>query len=422
MASIGTLWTTPAHYTGICIRAVASFGDLKLDLADYKHREDNHKPEFRSKFPHGKIPTFEGKDGFTLFETQAIARYVASLAPNSTLLGASPKEAALVDQWVSFANYEFGMYSQLINQLVVGFLTPYNKPIHTAFMERQHRAWRTLNQHLATTTFLVSERITLADITVAAFLKQAFKLSFDEPLRKELTHVVRFYETVANHPKIKDVFGQTEYVAKALQYTPPPKEKAKVEKKPEEKKVEKKPKKEEVEEEDDDDEKLLHEAPKEKNPLDLLPKSNFNLEDWKRAYSNMDTRGKGGALEWFYEKFDKEGFSVWRVTYKYNEELTQTYMSSNLVGGFFNRLEASRKYAFGSMSVLGTANNSIIAGTFIVRGQDYLPVMNVAPDWESYEYKRLDLSNPADKAYFESALAWDLDIDGKKAADSKAFK
>lgn len=41
----------------------------------YTHYEDNKKPEFLSKFPHGKIPAFEGADGFKVFEASAIARY-----------------------------------------------------------------------------------------------------------------------------------------------------------------------------------------------------------------------------------------------------------------------------------------------------------------------------------------------------------
>ena len=120
-----------------------------------------------------------------------------------------------------------------------------------------------------------------------------------------------------------------------------------------------------------------------------------------------------------YFSFDKEGFSVWRVDYKYNEELTLTFMSSNLITGFFNRLEASRKYLFGSMGVLGTNNNSVISGALILRGQDVKPVVEVAPDWESYEFKRVDLENPEDKTFFEAALAWDLEINGKKWADGK---
>jgi len=84
-------------------------------------------------------------------------------------------------------------------------------------------------------------------------------------------------------------------------------------------------------------------------------------------------------------------------------------MSSNQIGGFFNRLEASRKYLFGSVGVLGTANNSVIAGALIAR----------APDWESYTYERIDLENAEQKAFFEAALAWDLEVGDKKWVDGK---
>jgi len=107
------------------------------------------------------------------------------------------------------------------------------------------------------------------------------------------------------------------------------------------------------------------------------------------------------------------------VDFKYNNELTQVFMSSNQIGGLFNRLEASRKYLFGSVGVLGTANNSIITGVLILRGQEVEPVVSVAPDWESYDYKKLDLSNDDDKKYFEGSLSWDLEVDDKKWADGK---
>lgn len=107
------------------------------------------------------------------------------------------------------------------------------------------------------------------------------------------------------------------------------------------------------------------------------------------------------------------------MDFKYNNELTQTFMSSNQIGGFFNRLEASRKYLFGSVGVLGETNNSIITGALIVRGQEIQPVVDCAPDWESYSYEKLDLSNEEQKKFFEGALAWDLEIDGKKWVDGK---
>ena len=155
---------------------------------------------------------------------------------------------------------------------------------------------------MSTRTFFIGERITLADVHVASALITAIKLTFDAEKRNQYPHLTRLFETVINQPKIKPIFGDIPYAEKAIIYTPPAKKK---EEKPKEAAAPKpkaeKPKKEvEPEEEEEDD--LLKEEPKAKNPLDSLPKSSFNLEDFKRAYSNMDTRGDNGSLKWFYEK------------------------------------------------------------------------------------------------------------------------
>lgn len=44
------------------------------------------------------------------------------------------------------------------------------------------------------------------------------------------------------------------------------------------------------------------------------------------------------------------------------------FMSSNLITGFHNRLEGSRKYLFGSSGVYGENNNSKIQGAYMLRG------------------------------------------------------
>lgn len=44
-------------------------------------------------------------------------------------------------------------------------------------------------------------------------------------------------------------------------------------------------------------------------------------------------------------------------------------MSANLIGGFHNRLEGSRKYLFGSAGVYGVTNDSEIVGVYMIRGQ-----------------------------------------------------
>jgi elongation factor 1-gamma len=418
--STNTLWTIPTQWPAKTIRAVAAYGGVPVQLPEgYVHFQDNKKPEFLSKFPHGKIPAWEGADGFNLFESVPIARYVASQAPNGQLLGKTAQDTALIEQWIHLSESEVEQYNTLIFHLVKGIITPYNKPIHTEFANRQLRALKTLNQHLATRTFFVGERITLADFVIAAHVARAATLNLDATLRAELPNIIRHSETILNQAQVKDIYGPVEYAEKAVQYVPPPKEKKEAKPAPAVVPKAEKPKAPAADDEEEDD---LAAVPKVKNPLDDLPKSTFNLEDWKRAYSNKETRGAGGAIEWFYQNYDKEGFSVWRFDFKYNEELTLTFMSSNQLTGFYNRLEASRKYLFASAGVLGENNNSVISGTLILRGKDYKPVMEVAPDWESYNYTALDLSNEADKAFFEAALAWDLEIDGKKWADGKNFK
>jgi len=103
-----------------------------------------------------------------------------------------------------------------------------------------------------------------------------------------------------------------------------------------------------------------------------------------------------------------------------------TFMTSNLIGGFFNRLEASRKYLFGACSVFGVTNDSIVKGAFFVRGQEALPAFEVAPDYESYSFTKLDPKSEKDKAFVDDMWAWDkpIEVEGKKYdwADGKVFK
>jgi elongation factor 1-gamma len=54
--------------------------------------------------------------------------------------------------------------------------------------------------------------------------------------------------------------------------------------------------------------------PKKKvNPLDELPKSPFNSEDFKREICN--TEDKLAVLKKLWATFDHEGWSLWRVHY-----------------------------------------------------------------------------------------------------------
>jgi elongation factor 1-gamma len=77
-------------------------------------------------------------------------------------------------------------------------------------------------------------------------------------------------------------------------------------------------------------EEPLEKAEKPKDPLAALPKGTFDMDDFKRFYSN---NAEDKSVPYFWEKFDKENYSIWRCDYKYNDELTMVFMSCNLIGG-----------------------------------------------------------------------------------------
>ncbi|KAJ8579317.1 glutathione S-transferase, partial [Rhizopogon salebrosus TDB-379] len=280
MPSVGKLYNVPQMHQTKMILSVCALAGLEIEIPEYKHFEDNRKPEFLAKFPHGKIPAFEGANGLNLTEGAAIARYLAGLAPNSCLLGTTPEDAALVDQWVHFGEAELAVFQDTVSAMLHNYI-PYSKPLHTSVVEHLIRNLATLDTYLSTRTFLIGERITLADIAVASILSSAVSISVDAAVRAKFINIVRFLETIAHQPKLEAVFGLVQYVEKALQWTPPKKEKAPAPPAaPKEKKEKEKPKKV-ADDDDDEDDNLVPEEPKAKNPLDLLPKSTFNLEDWK---------------------------------------------------------------------------------------------------------------------------------------------
>ncbi|PWN51136.1 EF1G-domain-containing protein [Violaceomyces palustris] len=417
MAPIGKIYGYVGHAKVNRTLAAAKYNGLEIEVVETQAlKGDTRKPEYLAEFPLGKIPAFVGSDGFKLVEGRAIARYVAGLSDNAKLLGADAQSAALVEQWIDFADEEIFNNAVQILFLING-IVPYNKAAETKAWDNIDRALTYLENYLKSKTFLVGHRITLADLTLAANIRMLYTRFAGASVQNKFPNTLRYFHTVANQPTIVDIYGGYELLAENAKFVPPKKEekpKAAAAAAAPAKKQEKPAK---AAEEDDDEPKP---EPKVKNPLDDLPKSSFILDEWKRTYSNEETPK---ALSWFHEHFDREGYSAWQIDFKYNDELTQVFMSANQIGGFFSRLEASRKYVFGTMGVFGEANDSAISGVMIVRGQDAETVLGVAPDLESYSLKKLDLTNAEDKKSFDDYCLWEKVLaDGKKWADGKIMK
>lgn len=98
------------------------------------------------------------------------------------------------------------------------------------------------------------------------------------------------------------------------------------------KKKEEPKKKAEKPAEEDDDNGIPLEKPA-KDPFADMPKSTFVYDNFKRVYSNEDTATK--AIPYFWDNFDAENNSIWKCEYKYPEELTLSFMSCNLISGWF---------------------------------------------------------------------------------------
>lgn len=249
----------------------------------------------------------------------------------------------------------------------------------------------------------------------------------DTKARASLRHVTRWFNTIVNQKEMSGVLGKVELCVKEATFVPAAggkkegkdkKEKAAKQEKPKEKKAEK-PKKEEKK---DDDEDAPAPKPQKVDPLDALPKGSFDLEDWKRFYSNND---EDKSCEYFWSKFDAENYSIWRGDYRYNDELSMVFMSCNLIGGMFQRLEKLNKNAFASACVFGENDNNTISHIWVFKGHKLAFDLNEdwQTDYSSYEWKKLDPADQATKQMVNQYWKWEgEDKDGRKFYQGKVFK
>ncbi|EWC45095.1 hypothetical protein DRE_06234 [Drechslerella stenobrocha 248] len=409
--SFGKLYTGSENSRSIGIRSIIKDSGLDVELVEVE-LHDKFPPELKSQSPLKKIPWFEQTDkDFRLSESLAIAVYLTAQNPNTTLLGKDKQEYAQILKWMSFGTAEvldslFGWFGPLIGS------SPYNKKNVETSRDLHLQQLAVVESHLLTSTYLVGERISAADFYFAGIVSKGFKYVYDATFRKEHPNFSRWWATIANHASYEGKFA---FIDEAVKYTPP----AKAPKQAQAPKPAAQPKAAEPEEEEEE-----KPAAKPKHPLEALGRAELVLDDWKRQYSNNDTRAV--ALPWFWEHYNPSEWSLWKVDYKYNDELTVLFMSANLIGGFFNRLEASRKYIFGSASVYGESNDSVIQGAFFIRGQEWEPAFDVAPDFESYNFTKLDHTSEEDKEFIANMWTWDkpITVNGKEYphADGKVFK
>lgn len=134
-------------------------------------------PEFLAKNPNGRIPTLEIQAGVFLPESNAILFYLAEGTP---FFPSDRLARAQVLQWMCFEQY-----SHEPNIATVRFWVSHDllTPDRQAQLEQKrtlgYAALGVMEQHLATRTFFVGERYSIADIALYAYTHVADEGGFD---------------------------------------------------------------------------------------------------------------------------------------------------------------------------------------------------------------------------------------------------
>lgn len=430
----GTLYSYPDNFRAYKALIAAEYSGAKVKMANnFVFGETNNSKDFLAKFPTGKVPAFESTDGLCLTESNAIAYYVA----NEQLRGGKDAVTqSLVLQWLNFADSDILPAACTWVFPCLGIMQ-FNKQQTERAKEDVKKALAALNDHLLNHTYLVGERITLADIVCACTLLSLYQNVLDPGFRNPYGNVNRWFTTIVNQPQAKKVLGTVKMADKMAQFDAKKfaevqgaaaaggkkdkKDAKKAEKQSGEKKKKEEKKKPEPEDDDDAD---VPDFPKEKakDPMLAVPKGSWDMDDFKRFYSNND---EDKSVPYFWEKFDKDNYSIWRCDYKYNDELTMVFMSCNLIGGMFQRLDKLRKHAFGSCCLFGENNNSTISGIWVWRGPGL--VFELSEDWQidysSYDWKKLDPNAQDTKDMVNKYLCWvGEDEGGRKFNQGKIFK
>lgn len=100
------------------------------------------------------------------------------------------------------------------------------------------------------------------------------------------------------------------------------------------------------------------------------------MDDFKRDFCNA--ADKKASLANLWEKFDTEGWSIWKTHYiryegNYINNLGEGkigYLTSNLKNGYLRNLDHFRKYTFAVLGVYGVEGDYEIEGAWLWRGTD----------------------------------------------------
>jgi glutathione S-transferase len=157
----------------------------------------NREKPYLAMNPNGLVPTIEEEDGFTLWESNSIVRYLAAKHKNS-LEPVDLRTRAQAQKWM---DWQLTVMAPAIGPLFMGMVrTPLAERNMKAIEESKAKtgdATRMLDEQLGKTQFLAGDAFSYGDIPVGIMIWRYRELAPERPAFK---NVDRWYAAIAARP------------------------------------------------------------------------------------------------------------------------------------------------------------------------------------------------------------------------------
>ena len=162
----------------------------------------NREAAYLAMNPNGLVPTLEEEDGFLLWESNSIIRYLAGKFGAGKLEPADPKTRAKANQWM---DWQLSVMGPAITPVFWGMIrTPPAERNHNAIDEGKVKttaAVRMLDEQFAKTPYAAGEAFSMGDIPIAIMSYRYRELV---PERPAFPNFERWYAAIAARPAFKE--------------------------------------------------------------------------------------------------------------------------------------------------------------------------------------------------------------------------
>ena len=146
-----------------------------LDYQLHALKPGEHKQaDYLARHPFGRVPAFE-HDGFAIYETQAIIRYLDEVFPNPPLTPGNPEARARMNQLIGIIEWYFFpkaaapiAFNRIIGPRLLGL--PSDESAIVEAMPMAQLCFAELDRFLGDQPYFGGERISIADIMLGAQL------------------------------------------------------------------------------------------------------------------------------------------------------------------------------------------------------------------------------------------------------------